>query len=198
MPIAPTAAWRVSPPDSPISTLAWAACSPQISLSSPVVPRWERPRSPPTSPITWHGIIARTRIQKMRLMAPWSVSSRLNVGRAARDPHYLGAGPYSLRAHPPRPHRIRRVRPHRRGEPGAPESPSLYRSDRRHHGGTACSTRAAAEAATQYRPHRHRLSPASVRLLEAGRGRPRAGGLGDHDGAESPGQRTARSAPGAL
>ncbi len=78
------------------------------------------------------------------------------------------------------------------------KSPSLYRSDRRHHGGTACSTRAAAEAATQYRPHRHRLSPASVRLLEAGRGRPRAGGLGDHDGAESPGQRTARSDPGAL
>ncbi len=44
-----------------------------------------------------------------------------NVGRAARHPHHLGAGLYSLRAHPPRPHRIRRVRPHRRSEPGAPE-----------------------------------------------------------------------------
>ena len=45
---------RASPPCCAISTASSAGCSPPTSSSLPAAHRWERPRSPPTSPLTWH------------------------------------------------------------------------------------------------------------------------------------------------
>ena len=75
-----------------------------------------------------------------------------NVGRAARHPHHRRAVRRLLGQYPPRPHRRKRLRAHRRGLARDAAHPLLHRPDRRPVDRAACRPRPPPQAPARPRP----------------------------------------------
>ena len=130
----------------------WAACKAPTSSSSPAVPAWARPRSPPTSPSTSpRPINRRTPSPTARIKTDRWRDRRLllarNVGRAAGDPHHRRAVRRRVLQDPPRRHQRGRFRAHRRRRTRDAEHSLLHRPDRRHLDRAAHRARAGASSA---------------------------------------------------
>ena len=145
------------------STSSWAACTGRTSSSWPAVPRWERPRSPPTSPSTPPRPIARSIVERQaqggRRRGGRLLLAR-NVVRAARHPHARRAGRGAVGEDPQGRADQQRLRQGPVGQPRA-RAPQLLH--RRHAGAVdrrAAHPRPPAEAHARARPAGRRLPPA--------------------------------------